>query len=75
MVEVVESVDNACNSSVTRLRLIGVLAGEYLRRVLQRKGVKAYDEKSKRFDIPFATGNCAGKSRIFLVENFECEQH
>ncbi|KAL7577708.1 hypothetical protein ACA910_015216 [Epithemia clementina (nom. ined.)] len=36
-------------------------AGENLRRLLLRKGVKLYDRRTKRFDMPYATGDCAGE--------------
>lgn len=50
--------DNDQSSSV---RSIDALAGENLRRLLQRKGVQVYNRKTKRFDMPYATGDCAGK--------------
>ena len=62
--EVVEAVDDVINSSYTKLRSIGVLAGENLLRVLQRKGVKVYDDKTRV--ILFATIFCAGKSHLFF---------
>ncbi len=37
------------------------LAGENLRQLLIRKGVKVYDRKTKRFDMPYATGDCGGE--------------
>jgi len=37
------------------------LAGENLRELLIRKGVKVYDRKTKRFDTPYATGDCGGE--------------
>jgi ferredoxin len=40
---------------------IDALAGENLRRLLLRKGIKIYNPKTKRFDMPFATGDCAGE--------------
>ncbi|CAB9504234.1 2Fe-2S iron-sulfur cluster binding domain [Seminavis robusta] len=40
---------------------IDALAGENLRRLLMRKGIKLYDRKTKRFDMPFASGDCAGE--------------
>jgi len=36
------------------------LAGENLRRLLMRKGVQLYDKRAKRFDMPYATGDCGG---------------
>jgi 2Fe-2S iron-sulfur cluster binding domain len=39
---------------------IDALAGENLRRLLQRKQVQIYNPRTKRFDMPFETGNCAG---------------
>lgn len=40
---------------------IDALAGENLRRLLLRRGIKLYDGRSKRFDMPFVTGDCAGE--------------
>ena len=40
---------------------IEALAGENLRRLLLRKGISLYDGHTKRFDMPFATGDCAGE--------------
>ena len=40
---------------------IDALAGENLRRLLLRKGIKLYDERTKRFDMPYSTGDCAGE--------------
>jgi ferredoxin len=39
---------------------IHALAGENLRQLLLRRGIKLYDSKTKRFDMPHATGNCSG---------------
>ena len=36
-------------------------AGENLRRLLLRKEIQLYDRRTKRFDMPFATGDCAGE--------------
>lgn len=44
-----------------RIQTIEALAGENLRRLLLRKGIKLYDQDTKRFDMPFATGDCAGE--------------
>lgn len=43
-----------------QIQVIDALAGENLRRLLLRKGIKLYDHHTKRFDMPFATGDCAG---------------
>ena len=40
---------------------IDALAGENLRRLLIRKDVRLYNRKTKRYDMPFATGDCAGE--------------
>jgi ferredoxin len=40
---------------------IDALAGENLRRLLLRKSVKIYNQNTKRFDMPYATGDCAGE--------------
>jgi ferredoxin len=40
---------------------IEALAGENLRRLLLRKNLKLYDSKTKRFDMPYNTGDCAGE--------------
>lgn len=53
-VEVVESGSSSVLS-------IDSLAGENLRQVLQRKQVKIYNPNTKRFDMPFSTGDCAGE--------------
>lgn len=50
-------VDDATSPTQT----IEALAGENLRRLLMRKGVKLYNSKTKRFDMPFATGDCTGE--------------
>jgi len=42
------------------IQIIEALAGENLRRLLLRKGIKLYDRQTKRFDMPYATGDCAG---------------
>lgn len=47
-------------SGVT-LKTIDALAGENLRHLLLRKGIKLYDPGTRRFDIPYATGDCAGE--------------
>ena len=44
-----------------RVRTLEALAGENLRRLLQRKGIQIYNRKTKRFDMPYATGDCAGE--------------
>lgn len=41
--------------------VIDALAGENLRRLMMRKGINLYDRDTKRFDMPFATGDCAGE--------------
>lgn len=43
-----------------KMEVIEALAGENLRRLLLRKGIKLYDPQTKRFDMPYATGDCAG---------------
>ncbi|KAJ8599248.1 hypothetical protein CTAYLR_006227 [Chrysophaeum taylorii] len=40
---------------------IDALAGENLRKLLMRAGAKVYDPRTRRFDQPFATGDCAGE--------------
>mmetsp|Transcript_16629 Transcript_16629/g.31623 ORF Transcript_16629/g.31623 Transcript_16629/m.31623 type:complete len:345 (-) Transcript_16629:122-1156(-) len=40
---------------------IEALAGENLRRLLLRKDIRLYNRKTKRFDMPYATGDCAGE--------------
>lgn len=52
----VESGDNSMP-----VQIIEGLAGENLRQLLIRKGVKVYDRKTKRFDMPYATGDCGGE--------------
>jgi ferredoxin len=42
-------------------KTINALAGENLRTILIRKQVKLYDPETKRFDQPFACGDCAGE--------------
>lgn len=42
------------------IQVVDALAGENLRRLLLRKGISLYDRKTKRFDMPYATGDCAG---------------
>ena len=37
------------------------LAGENLRLLLMRQGIKVYDSRTKRFDLPYATGDCGGE--------------
>jgi ferredoxin len=54
--KVVVEVDDG--NSVTKIE---ALAGENLRRLLQRKGIQVYDRETKRFDMPFAKGDCAGE--------------
>jgi hypothetical protein len=61
--------DNDQSSSV---RSIDALAGENLRRLLQRKGVQVYNRKTKRFDMPYATGDCAGKCQNVVCGVCEC---
>jgi len=56
-VEVVETRADGSSS----IRSIDALAGENLRRLLQRKGIKIYNPKSKRFDMPYATGEVSKK--------------
>lgn len=53
---IVEVQDNEGNTQT-----ISALAGENLRRLILRKGIKLYDSKTKRFDMPFAKGDCAGE--------------
>lgn len=43
------------------IREVSTLAGENLRRLLLRKGIKLYDTDTRRFDMPFAKGDCAGE--------------
>lgn len=45
----------------SRVISIDSLAGENLRQLLQRKQVKVYNPSTKRFDMPFTTGDCAGE--------------
>lgn len=40
---------------------VDALAGENLRRLLLRSGLKLYDYKTKRFDQPYAQGDCQGE--------------
>lgn len=54
--KIVVEVDDG--NQVTR---IDALAGENLRRLLMRKGIQLYDKETKRFDMPFASGDCAGE--------------
>jgi len=42
------------------IEAVDALAGENFRRLLLRKGISPYDRKTKRFDMPYATGDCAG---------------
>lgn len=43
------------------VKIVQALAGENLRRLLQRKSIQLYNRKTKRFDMPYATGDCAGE--------------
>jgi ferredoxin len=43
------------------VKIVQALAGENLRRLLQRKSIQLYDRNTKRFDMPYATGDCAGE--------------
>jgi hypothetical protein len=52
----VEVVEPKKKDGGNNVRSIDALAGENLRRLLQRKYIKVYDSKTKRFDMPFATG-------------------
>jgi ferredoxin len=49
------------NGDTGEVQTIQALAGENLRRLILRKGIKMYDYKTKRFDMPFAQGDCAGE--------------
>eukprot|EP00635_Sarcinochrysidales_sp_CCMP3193_P001552 CAMPEP_0118918942 /NCGR_PEP_ID=MMETSP1166-20130328/18247_1 /TAXON_ID=1104430 /ORGANISM="Chrysoreinhardia sp, Strain CCMP3193" /LENGTH=306 /DNA_ID=CAMNT_0006859387 /DNA_START=13 /DNA_END=933 /DNA_ORIENTATION=- len=40
---------------------VEALAGENLRKLFLRSNLKLYDPKTKRFDQPYATGDCAGE--------------
>ena len=40
---------------------IPALAGDNLRRLLLRKDIRLYNRQTKRFDMPYATGDCAGE--------------
>jgi ferredoxin len=42
-------------------RTLSALAGENLRKLLLRNQISMYDRKTKRFDQPFSTGDCAGE--------------
>jgi ferredoxin len=42
------------------IQIVDALAGENLRRLLLRRGIPLYDRQTKRFDMPYATGDCAG---------------
>ena len=53
---VVVEVDDGKN-----VHTLEALAGENLRSLLMRKHIKLYDPKTKRFDQPFTTGDCAGE--------------
>jgi ferredoxin len=44
-----------------KIHTLQTLAGENLRTLLLRKQVQLYDPKTKRFDQPFSTGDCAGE--------------
>lgn len=44
-----------------KMKTIEALAGENLRSLLMRKDIRLYDSKTKRFDMPYATGDCAGE--------------
>lgn len=43
------------------VRRIQALAGENLRTMLLRNGIKLYNFNTKRFDMPYAKGDCAGE--------------
>lgn len=43
------------------IKVIDALAGENLRRLLMRKSIPLYDRDTKRYDMPYATGDCAGE--------------
>lgn len=58
--EIVVQVEDASQVE-TKTQEIRALAGENLRRMLLRKGIKLYDSKTKRFDMPYAVGDCAGE--------------
>mmetsp|Transcript_3890 Transcript_3890/g.5094 ORF Transcript_3890/g.5094 Transcript_3890/m.5094 type:complete len:303 (+) Transcript_3890:26-934(+) len=47
--------------SGTDSQQIKALAGENLRSLLIRSGAKVYDKKTRRFDQPYATGDCQGE--------------
>jgi len=55
--EVVVEVDDGSG----QVKEVPALAGENLRKLLQRKGFKLYDYDTRRFDMPFAKGDCAGE--------------
>ena len=42
------------------IQIVKALAGENLRRLLLRRGIPLYDRQTKRFDMPYATGDCSG---------------
>eukprot|EP00953_Heterococcus_sp_UTEX-ZZ885_P032951 17178-Heterococcus_DN1.PRE.1 len=42
-------------------RDVEMLAGSNLRGEMIRRDIPVYDERTKRFDQPYATGNCAGE--------------
>ena len=44
-----------------KVTTIQALAGENLRRLLLRKDIRLYNRKTKRFDMPFAEGDCQGE--------------
>jgi ferredoxin len=56
---------------------IDALAGENLRTMLLRNNIKLYDKMTKRFDMPYATGDCAGDGLcgtcLVRVISAECE--
>ena len=49
------------DTSTGETQTIHARAGENLRRLLLRKGIKLYDHQTKRFDMPFSQGDCAGE--------------
>ena len=41
--------------------MVDSYAGENLRRLLLKREIKLYEGRTKRFGMPFATGDCAGE--------------
>jgi len=55
------TVEYAVDGDPTSAGTLSALAGDNLRKLLLREDVKLYDPKTKRYDQPYARGDCAGE--------------